>query len=192
MPENPPALDVQLQRVSLPETAMPARQVILRPGTLLSVRIAQTLSSAHDRPGDRFSGVLNDPLVIDGFLIADRGASAEGTVVAAKRGTAALALQLDNFTTTDGQTVKLRTDTFAKASPPSKEYVVETIAEGAAIGAIIGAAAGSGKGAGIGAAIGGAAGAGDVIMTHGKPAVLPTETLVSFRVWDPVTITEQR
>jgi hypothetical protein len=50
---------------------------------------------------------------------------------------------------------------------------------------------GGGKGAGIGAGAGGAAGAGDVLLTRGKPAEIPVETRVSFRVQDSVTITER-
>lgn len=42
-----------------------------------------------------------------------------------------------------------------------------------------------------GAAAGGAAGAGDVVLTRGKPAEIPVETRVSFRVQEPVTITER-
>ncbi|MCU1292713.1 MAG: hypothetical protein JWP08_1563, partial [Bryobacterales bacterium] len=62
---------------------------------------------------------------------------------------------------------------------------------GAALGAIIGAIAGGGKGAGIGAGVGGAAGAGDVLLTRGKPVVLASETKLSFRLAAPVSITER-
>ena len=46
------------------------------------------------------------------------------------------------------------------------------------------------KGAAIGAAAGGAAGGGAVAATRGRVAVLPTETRISFRLDQPVTITE--
>jgi hypothetical protein len=59
------------------------------------------------------------------------------------------------------------------------------------LGAIIGAIAGGGKGAGIGAGVGGAAGAGDVLLTRGKDAVIPVETKLTFRLQEPVSITEQ-
>jgi hypothetical protein len=59
------------------------------------------------------------------------------------------------------------------------------------IGAAIGAIAGGGKGAGIGAGVGGAAGAADVLLTRGKPADIPVETRLTFRVQEPVTITEK-
>jgi len=61
----------------------------------------------------------------------------------------------------------------------------------AGIGAAIGAMAGGGKGAGIGAIIGGAAGTGGVLATRGKDATIPAETRLSFRLKEPVTLTEQ-
>ena len=65
------------------------------------------------------------------------------------------------------------------------------MAVGAAVGAVIGAAAGGGKGAAIGAGAGGGAGAGDVMLTRGKPATLPTETRITFRLRAPLTLTER-
>jgi hypothetical protein len=65
------------------------------------------------------------------------------------------------------------------------------IGAGAAIGAAIGAIAGGGKGAAIGAGAGGAAGAGTVLLTRGRSAEIPVETRITFRVQDPVTITER-
>jgi hypothetical protein len=61
----------------------------------------------------------------------------------------------------------------------------------AGIGAAIGAIAGGGKGAAIGAGIGGAAGAGTVLATRGEQAELAAETRLSFRLKNPVTVTEK-
>jgi len=61
-----------------------------------------------------------------------------------------------------------------------------------AIGAAIGAIAGGGKGAAIGAGVGAAAGVGGAMATRGKPATLPTETRINFRLSAPVTVTEKR
>jgi hypothetical protein len=43
----------------------------------------------------------------------------------------------------------------------------------------------------IGAGAGGAAGAGTGVATRGKPAELAVETRISFKLEQPVTITEQ-
>jgi len=74
-------------------------------------------------------------------------------------------------------------------APPGAGTAVGAVA-GAILGAAIGAIAGGGKGAAIGAGIGGGAGAGDVLLTH-HPAELPSETEVTFRLKNPVPLTEQ-
>jgi len=61
----------------------------------------------------------------------------------------------------------------------------------AGIGAVIGAMAGGGKGAAIGAAAGGVAGAGGVAATRARAVALPVETRITFRIRQPVTITER-
>ncbi len=60
---------------------------------------------------------------------------------------------------------------------------------GAVLGAIIGGIAGGGKGAAIGAAAGGGAGAGVQILTKGQQVKVPSETLLEFRLQQPVTVT---
>jgi len=93
--------------------------------------------------------------------------------------------------TDDGQNIRIRTGPYKKEGGSSTGTEAAKIGAGAAIGAAIGAAAGGGKGAAIGAGVGGAAGAGDVLMTRSKPVEIRVETRVSFRIQDPVTITER-
>lgn len=173
----------------------PPRQVTLEAGTIIPVRLSETLSSDRMQTGDTFSATLDRPLVVEGFVIAERGARLEGRVVEAQqagrvRGVAELAVQLVRLHTADGQNVELQTETFRKQGPTSKKEDAAKVGAGAGIGAAIGAIAGGGKGAAIGAAIGGAAGAGGVAATRGKPATLPVETRIDFRLNAPVTITE--
>jgi len=102
-----------------------------------------------------------------------------------------LSISIVRLATADGQNIRIRTEPFAKDATSSTGTDAAKIGGGAAIGAIIGAIAGGGKGAAIGAGAGGAVGAGDVLLTRGKPAEIPVETRVSFRVQDSVTITER-
>jgi hypothetical protein len=179
-----------------PEIPQP-RSVTIASGTLLTVRLGETISTERTRQGDSFSATLDQPLVVDGLVIAEKGARVNGRVVdtveaGRVKGLAHLSLELTSLMTSDGQKIVLRTARFEKEGPSSKTQDTEKIGAGAAIGAIIGAIAGGGKGAAIGAAGGGAAGGGVVAATRGKPAVLPSETKISFRVDQPVTITEKR
>lgn len=177
----------------------PVRQphvVTLPAGTTLVVRLGETVSTDHNYTGDAFRGTLDTPLIMDGFIIADRGSKILGKVVNADKGghlsgTADLSLALTEIHTTDGQTVQIDTGVFDKKGPKNTAQNAEKIGGGAALGAIIGAIAGGGKGAAIGAGAGGAAGTGVALATHGKGATLPSETKISFLLSNPVTITEK-
>jgi hypothetical protein len=189
-PAPPPA------PAAAPAPPAPPPSVTLTAGTLVPVRLGETLDSSRNRPGDTFSATLDAPLVVNGWVIAERGARAEGRIAEVEqagrvRGLARLALELTAIHTSDGQTIHVRTASFERLGPESKKEDAEKIGIGAILGTVIGAVAGGGKGAAIGAAAGGAAGAGTVAATRGKPAVLPSETRISFRLDQPVTITER-
>jgi hypothetical protein len=173
------------------------RTVTLAAGTLLSVRLAETLSTDKVKAGDAFTATLDRPLVVDGLVIAERGTRLEGRVLEAQeagrvKGVSSLSIHLVRLNTRDGQRVNIQTDPFHRQGETSKGEDVAKVGAGAGVGAIIGAIAGGGKGAGIGAAVGGAAGAGTVAATRGKAAVLPVETRLDFRLSSPLSLTEQK
>jgi hypothetical protein len=193
----PPAPAPQPVAAPEPPPPPPPRQVTLNAGYVISVRLIDGLTSERNNPGDTFTATLDRPLVVNGLVIAERGARAEGRVVAADKGgkvkgVAYLSIELTRVHLSDGQTISLVTDSFEKHAEATHRTDAEKVGAGAAIGAIIGAIAGGGKGAAIGAGAGGGVGAGDVLLTRGKPAVLPSETRISFRVSQPVTVTEKR
>jgi hypothetical protein len=171
--------------------------VTLNAGTLLSVRLVDGLSAERNQVGDTFAGTLDKELVANGFVIAERGARVEGRVTAADpggrvKGLSSLTVEITRLRTSDGQTVTLRTDPFERRAQPDRTGDATKIGAGAALGAVIGAIAGGGKGAAIGAGAGGAAGTGTVLATRGKPATIPSETRITFRLSAPVTLTERR
>jgi len=182
-------------RVEPPPPPMP-NTVTIQAGTVLNVRIGETLSTKRNQTGDTFLATLEQPLVVDGFVIAERGARVEGRVVESDpggkvQGVAHLSVELSKLHTSDGQHVSINTSPYVKQAGSSHGTDAAKIGAGAAIGAVIGAIAGGGKGAGIGAGVGGAAGAGDVLLTRGKPADIPVETRLTFRLRDPVELTER-
>jgi hypothetical protein len=198
-PPPAPVVEPAPQPVEPPAPAPPPppKQATLKAGTLVAVRLIETVSSDKNHPGDTFTGTLDAPLVVDGLVLAERGARVEGKVVESQqagriKGLSSIALELTRLNLSDGQHVEISTDSFTKMGPQSRAADAEKIGGGAALGAIIGAIAGGGKGAAIGAGVGGAAGTGTVAATRGKPAVLPSETKVSFRINNSVTVTERR
>jgi hypothetical protein len=164
---------------------------------LLSTRLGETLSTDKLVAGDSFTGTLDRPLVVDGLVIAERGARVEGRVIESEKagrvkGVSSLSIQLIRLRTSDGQTVQVTTDPFRKLGETSRGEDAKKVGIGAGLGAVIGAIAGGGKGAAIGAGVGGAAGGGAVAATRGEAVVLPVETRIDFRLSSPVSVTESK
>jgi len=197
-PEVPPPAPREAESAPAPPPPPPPpQQVTLNAGTLIPVRLIDGLSTERNNPGDGFTGTLDQPLVVDGIVIAERGARVEGRVVTSDKGgkvkgVSFLDVELTRIHLSDGQTISVKTDSFERKGEESHKTDAAKVGAGAAIGAIIGAIAGGGKGAAIGAGVGGGAGAGDVLLTRGKPATLPSETRISFRLSAPLTVTERQ
>jgi hypothetical protein len=195
----PPRTNSEVPPPKLPHVADPEQQpntVTIPEGTVLSVRLGEPLSSRKNKAGDTFRATLSAPLVVDGFILADRGARAEGRVAESTdprrvKGQAMLSLELVRVFTEDKQEVMLETDRFVKKGGSSKEDDAAKVVLGTALGAIVGAAAGGGKGAAIGAGAGAAAGGGAVAVSKSDPAVLKTEAELTFKTARPIIVTEK-
>src|SRR6185295_16735153 len=130
-------------------------RVTLNAGLLIPVRLVDGLTSERNVPGDTFAATLDKELVVNGFVIAERGARVDGRVVASDRGgkvkgTAALSVELTRLRTSDGQTIRIATESFERQAENTHRDDAAKVGAGAAVGAIIGAIAGGGKGAAIG------------------------------------------
>ncbi len=191
-----PAPVMETKRLDPPPPVREPKTATIPAGTLVSVRIDERLSSETHKAGDTFRATLDQPLVVDGFVLAERGARAEGRIVESDaggrvRGLSRLSLELVRLNTSDGQRVKVATQSFAKEGEQNRKKDAVKVGAAAGIGAAIGAIAGGGKGAAIGAAAGGAAGAGGVMATRGSAAEVVPETRVSFKLSEAVTVTEK-
>jgi len=165
----------------------------MRPGTILTVRLNQPLSSDHNQVGDLFSATLDQPVTVLGIVVAYRGQTVAGHVVEAKKagrvhGVSRLGITLTDLTLVDGQTVAIQSQLLVRKGPTSKGRDAAAIAGTAGVGAAIGAAADGGPGAAIGAAAGAAAGTIGVLLTRGAPTIIAPETLLTFQVTNPVKI----
>lgn len=175
----------------------PPRKVTFPAGMTVAVRLDESLSSDRSVPGDTFNASLAEPLVVDGLVVAERSARVAGRIVDAQKAgrlnvTALVKLELTSIFTADGQKIAISTDPWTKRGDTSRGEDAAKIGGGAALGAIIGAIAGGGTGAVIGAGVGGSAGVGAVAATRGKPANIPSETIVRFRLATRVTVTERQ
>ena len=186
------------QAAPVPETPPPAppRMATLPAGTTIAVRLNESLSSERGMAGDTFQASLSEPLVVDGLVIAERGARARGRILGTQRasrvsGSSSLELEITTFETADGQKIEISTAPWTRRGDASYGADAAKIGGGAVLGAIIGAVAGGGKGAAIGAGAGGVLGAGAATVSRGKPVNVPSETVIRFRLASRVTITER-
>jgi hypothetical protein len=174
---------------------IPAKLTI-KPGTYITVRLNQGLSSDRNQTGDGFAATLAKPVIVDGVVVADRGQTIGGKVTEAKKagrveGVSRLAVQLTDLTLLDGQPVPIQTQLFSKNGPTSVGRDVGAVAGTTATGAVIGAAVGWGRGAAIGAGAGALAGIVGVLVTRGRPTYLYPEQILTFRVEAPVTVSTE-
>ena len=162
-------------------------------GTPVLIRINEFLSSDRSQVGEEFTGVLQQPIVVNGWVVARRGQVVTGHVKAAQKagrikGVSQLGVELTDLTLVDGQRVPILTELWKASGGNSHGQDAATIGGGTVLGGLIGAAADYGKGAAIGAGAGAAAGIAAVLLTRGRPTVLEPETQLSFRLVDPVKV----
>jgi hypothetical protein len=179
---------------SQPRTPPPPQVVELPEGTEISVRLDDTLSSKDSRTGENFSATVADDVVANGTVVIPKDSRADGTVVDAKplgkfKGGAVLALRLSHVHTTWGS-YPVETSEVSRTKKGKGKRTAVMIGGGAGLGALIGGLAGGGKGAAIGAAAGAGAGTAGSAFTGNKQIVLPAETLLTFKLQNPVRITE--
>ena len=100
--------------------------------------------------------------------------------------TSQLGMQLSELTFVDGQLLPIQTQLAQSGTGPDRGRQ-GTMGTTTGAGAIIGGIAGGGTGAAIGAGIGAIAGLG-IISNTGRPTVIPPETLLTFRLTAPVSM----
>jgi hypothetical protein len=181
------------QAANQPEAARVGNYT-LDPGSRIVVRTITSLSTKTAKAGDRFEASLEQPLMAGDRTIAPKGTSAFGQVTVSDpsgrlKGSSYLGVQLTAIALPNGDRIDIQTATNERISKGTGKSTAKKVGIGAGIGAVIGAIAGGGKGAAIGAGAGGAAGGGYAYATGGNPAVIASETVLSFQLTAPVTIT---
>lgn len=161
-------------------------------GTLINIRLQQSISSASARSGDEFAAVLDEPLVSNGQTLAPAGASVTGRVVAARKsghmhdsGYLRLALASVDI---HGKAVPVHSSTIFIMGGAHKKRNLTLIGGGAGVGALIGAIAGGGKGALIGSAVGAGAGTAGAYATGKKDVGFAAERHLTFRLTQSMTL----
>ena len=157
-------------------------------GTEILVRTIDTIDVRRPDPRQHFlASIDRDVLDSNGMLAVSRGSSAHLIARDVDNGEISIDLRsvsvngkryilnssnITGVQTRDGIGANKRTGAF--------------LGGGALLGTVLGAMAGGGRGAAIGALAGGAAGAGTQVLTRGPKLQIPSETVLSFRLDQPV------
>ena len=172
--------------VAGPAAPAPPPPITAPVGTPVVVRLTETLDTKTNDVGSHFSGVLEHSIVVHQQVLFEKGTPVAGEVVAAKgkgrfKGAGDLGIELTEI----GRT-RVHTSEFEAIAKGEGKRTGAAIGGGAGVGALIGGLAGHGKGAVIGGLAG--AGAGTAVAATGRRDVeIHSETVVTFRLTEPVT-----
>ncbi|MBN2320377.1 MAG: TrbI/VirB10 family protein [Acidobacteria bacterium] len=153
-------------------------------GTIIPVRLQQTLNSGVNQTGDTFRAIVDQDLLVGGNTAIPRGSIVVGelTYVAKSgrvQGRAAMSMQLISFEA-GGKSYPIETEVLSFEAEATKQKDATKVGIGAGLGAVIGAIAGGGKGAAIGAAAGAGAGTATVLATRGDELEFKPEHPLNF------------
>ena len=166
--------------------------VTIPAGQSLLVRMIDGVDSSKNHVGDVFHASLETDLNVSNSIVARKGTDVYGRLANAQEaghvsGSAELQLELTRIVI-DGKDYPIVSSDYSLRGKGRGSDTAKKVGGGAVAGAIIGAIAGGGKGAAIGAGVGSAAGAGVQVFTRGQQVKVPSETLLEFRLQQPVTV----
>jgi len=162
---------------------------VIPAGVHIRIRTDQPIDVRDRSDGRIYTGsVAEDVFATDGNLVIPRDARAE--LIVQNLGDRDMTVDLESITV-QGRRYMVAANTYDTARRTgvgANRRTGEYVGGGALFGSIIGAIAGGGKGAAIGALAGGAAGAGAQAITRGPVLHIPSETVLAFRLEQPLEI----
>ena len=178
------------------QTQAPGMKVEVPAGTRILVRMVDSVDSGKQKEGYRFTANLETNLQANHTIVALRGTPVHGRLAHAQEagrmsGGAALRLELTDIVIND-TAYPIQTSSFTMKSKGKGEKTAGRILGGAGLGSIIGGIAGGGAGAAIGAVSGAAVGTTVSAATEGKQVKVPSESLLEFKLAQPVTLPAAR
>jgi hypothetical protein len=169
---------------------------VLPAGSSISVRTDETIDERNASEGRTFSAsIVQDVMDASGSVVIPRGSQATLIVRRISEGgtlsSGNFVLDLDSIRV-NGRRYVVNTEDVKKGESGigANRRTAEYVGGGAVLGTLLGAIAGGGKGAAIGAIAGAAAGGGVQVLTKGKEIRVPAETVLNFRLEEPLRLRE--
>jgi hypothetical protein len=153
--------------------------------------MGETVSAKNNSVGDTFTGTLAQSVVVKGVNLFKAGTPVSGTVTASKgqgkfKGAGDLAIAINRV-----GNYPVSTSSYEKDQGGKGKRSAALIGGGGGGGALIGGLAGGGKGALIGGLLGAGAGTAGAAFTGNKNISIPAETVVTFHLSAPITVTRK-
>jgi hypothetical protein len=167
-------------------------QVTLPEGTIVSVRMIDSISSDRNHAGERFRASIVDPIQIGNRTVVPRGADAYVKLVNASsagrvKGRSELQLQLERVVV-GGHSYPVSSNVLAFRGKSEGKQTAKDAGIGALAGGGLGALFGGGKGAAIGAGAGAGAGVATNAVHRGEQVQIGSESVVRFHLSAPLRI----
>ena len=164
---------------------------VIPAGTVISVRMIDSIDSDLTGVGERFRASIDDPITVDGRVVIPRGADTGVQVARVEQsgaisGSDEVALKLFDVSV-GGRTYELATNYAEVKSSGKGASTAKTTAVTTGIGAIVGGIIGGGRGAAVGAGAGAGTGVA-VSAARGKKLSIPSESRLDFVLRAPLAI----
>jgi hypothetical protein len=172
------------------------KRITVPAGTRVLIRMVDAIDSTKQKTGYRFTATLETNLQAEDKVVAPRGTTVYGRLANASSagkmsGSSQLTLELTDIVI-NGTAYPLLTSTYEIKGKGEGGNTAKKVVGGAGLGALIGGLAGGGKGAGIGALAGAGAGTAIAASKKGEQLQIPSETLLEFRLEQPVALPVSR
>jgi len=150
------------------------------------------VDSSTQKAGFRFTASLETNLQADDVVVAPRGTTVHGQLTQASsagrfEGSSQLTLELTDIII-NGNAHPMVTREFEMKGQGEGSETAKKVGGGAGLGALIGGIAGGGTGALIGLGAGAAGGTAVAASRKGENLVIPSESLLEFRLEQPVSL----
>lgn len=169
-----------------------AAGITIPAGTVIPVRMTDSIDSQQNHMGQEFRGVLDAPIHGHKQTVLPKGTLVYVRLVDVRsagklKGHSALTLQLDRIVTHD-TTYTVHSNAIAMRGPSQGKKTGKSAGVGAIVGGGVGALFGGGTGALIGAGAGAGTGVATQALKETKPVRVESESLLSFRLSAPVHV----
>jgi hypothetical protein len=172
--------------------AQSRKKVSVPAGTRILIRTIDPIDSSKQKTGYRFTASLETNLQVENTVVAERGTTVYGRLAQASSagrmsGSSQLTLELTDIVI-NGTTYPLMTSTYEIKGKGEGKKTAGKVLGGAGLGALIGGIAGGGTGALIGVVAGAAGGTALAASKKGEQLQIPSESLLEFRIEQPVSL----